>query len=183
MRFTTFVLCLALLGSLPGFAKSPVIRLPAQVAAPGSVERIPAPAGSLVMFYLFQPGRQARFGVARADGGVVWQRQVGFRPVTDYFWGERGRAVVFVTDCVQPEAELRSAIPETRSYFFALDARDGRVLAEGDLDTAVLDLPRRLPAAVGCAHVIERLELNDGVMSVTINHLGTQVAGRAVVVR
>lgn len=158
----------------PALAGKPV--LPATVSEPGNLDQVPSPAGERSMFYLFQPPEQARFGVAEKDGTIVWEKNAGYRPLVDYFWSADGAAVAFVTDCIQPEAELRSPASATRSWFFVLEAASGKVLAEGDLDTDVLDLPKQLPEAVGASHQV-KIEIKDGKLEATIDHCGKTVSG------
>lgn len=151
--------------------------LPAEVASPGYLDRIASPMKDRDLFFLFQPGQPAHFGIAATDGTVTWQKNAGLRPIVDYAWSADGRSVVFVTDCSQPAAELRSPSPELRSYFFVLDAATGTVQAQGDLDREVLNLQSRLPQALGAAHVIEELRLVDGVLHATILHQKTPISG------
>jgi len=151
--------------------------LPTTVAEPGNIDRVKAPIGDLEMFYLFQPPQQGRFGVADKSGKIVWQKNTGFRSMVDYFWGAEGKAVVLVTDCIQPEADLKALATSTRSWFFVLAADTGAIEAQGDLDTDVLDLPKQLPDAVGASHEL-KIELKDNVLTATIDHQGKTVTGK-----
>ncbi len=180
-RLVLMVFCIALLASA-NVAQAvsegnpvPMKILPPSVDAPGSLDQVKAPAGDLTMFYLFQPPEAARFGVVGKDGGIVWEKVAGFRPMVDYFWSKDGTKIFYVTDCIQPEAELRSESDKTRSWFFVLDAESGKTLAEGDLDTDLLNLPKQLPDAVGASHLIEATFEGD-VITVTIDHQGKKVS-------
>jgi len=162
-----------------GFSPCPAqsAKLPETLPEGADLQTTSSPDQSLQMFYLFQPPKQALFGIAKPDGEILWQKQVGFRPLVEYFWGTEGNSVVFVTDCNQPESELKIAGESTtRSYFFVLDALQGKVLAEGDLDTDVLNLPQELPDAMGASHDLQ-LSLSKETLSVTINHLGREISG------
>jgi len=152
-------------------------RVPDTVPQPGYVEKVASPLKDRSLFYLFRPGHPALFGVASSGGAVLWKKSVGFRPLVNYAWAADGRSLVFVTDCVQAEAELHAPRSDLRSYFFILDANRGDVLAEGDLDTDILDLPHKLPDAVGAAHMIDTIQLADGRLSVTISHRKIKVSG------
>ncbi|HNV68048.1 MAG TPA: hypothetical protein PKO06_00020 [Candidatus Ozemobacteraceae bacterium] len=182
MRLTRLGLMVLLLGLSVGvYAETtgepvPTKILPASVAEPGSLDQVKAPVGDLTMFCWFQPPEASRFGVADKDGGIVWEKVAGFRPMLDYFWSKDGSKIFYVTDCIQKEAELRAGSDKTRSWFFVLDAMSGKTLAEGDLDTDILDLPKQLPDAVGASHFIEVAFEND-VINVTIEHQGKKVSG------
>ncbi|MFZ2957897.1 MAG: hypothetical protein WA705_13500 [Candidatus Ozemobacteraceae bacterium] len=160
-------------------------RLPASVATPGYLDKKPAPNDARSMFYLFQPPEPGRFGVAEKDGTILWQKTTGLRSLVDYFWAEDGKSVIFVTDCLQTDAELRFTPPAsnasaTRSWFFILDAVSGKTIAEGDLDTDVLDLAKQLPEALGASHLL-KLELKAGILHVSIDHCGkTATASRPI---
>lgn len=147
------------------------------VAWPGFVDRIPSPDGKRCLFYRFEPGEPVRCGVARADDSVVWSRNAGLRPITDRAWSDDGRLVLFVTDCIQEDADLRSRNPSTRSWLIVLDANDGHTAAEGDLDTCVLDLPRRRPDAVGAPHEMERLWSANGQVGATVRSGEERITG------
>jgi hypothetical protein len=142
------------------------------------VSRVAAPDGGRVAFQLFERGQQTRVGVSGAGGAIVWQRRAGFRPLLSLFWSGDGKSVLLVTDCSQEEAELRSKKAGTASWLMVLDARDGSVTAEGDLDTEVLRLQTKLPDAVGAAHVIDSVTLADGMIEAVVHHREQRVDGR-----
>ena len=129
------VVSLLLVGPVPAAVAEGPGRLPDTVAKPGYLDRVPSPSGDRALFFLLRPGQAARFGVAGSDGTILWQKHAGYRPIVSHAWSADGRQVVFVTDCVQPEAELRSPRKDTCSYR-SCDAR-GTIAAEGDLDTDV----------------------------------------------
>ncbi|HOT27298.1 MAG TPA: hypothetical protein PLU72_03845 [Candidatus Ozemobacteraceae bacterium] len=156
-------------------------KLPSDVPAPGYIDKIPAPGGDKAMFYLFNPPQPGVFGVCDKDNGILWQKTTGLRSLITYFWAEDGASIVFVTDCLQKEADLRFDPPgdpasATRSWFFVLDAASGKILAEGDLDIDVLNLPKTLPDAVGASHLL-KVKLENGVLSAEIDHRGTIIKG------
>lgn len=162
-----------------GLASRP--RLPDSVAKPGDMDRIPSPDTSKVMFYVFQPGQSARFGVAKPDGMILWEKNAGIRPLVSYHWSEDSGQIVFLTQCMQREADLHCPEGVSSTWVFILDAATGALLGEGDLDRQVLDLEHRLPDALEAAHVIESLKLADGWLEVTIGHRGQRVSGRCAV--
>ena len=156
-------------------------KLPETVAKPGYVDKVPAPIGNTSMFYLFNPPQPGSFGVCGKDNTILWQKNTGLRSLVDYAWSADGASVVFVTDCLQKDAELRfepagDPASATRSWFFVLDAASGKILAEGDLDTDVLNLPKTLPDAVGASHQL-KMRLEAGVLHVEIDHRGTIATG------
>lgn len=153
-------------------------RLPERVSEPAELVKTPSPTGDRSTFFLMEPGKPATVGVASADGQIAWQRAAGIRPLVSQSWSQDGRLVAFVTDCAQPEAQLRNPKKETASWLFVLDAHTGDVVAQGDLDTDVLDLPRQLPDATGAAHMIDKLTIVDGIVAVTISHRGQKVSGQ-----
>lgn len=163
----------ALLSAAPG----------ANLPAGDSVEKVASPDGQRVAFIMFEPGDHTFVGVASASGAVRWHKDAGIRPIVSTHWSADGRQVMVVTDCVQPAAELKNPKKETMSWLLLLDAGDGHLIAEGDLDTDVLDLPHKLPDAAGAAHVIESLTLDRGMISATIKHRGTPASGSAPVER
>ena len=116
-------------------------------------------------------------GVAALDGRILWHKDAGIRPLTSTHWSADSAMLLVLTDCVQEAAQLKAARPGTASWLLILDAGDGRLTAQGDLDTVVLKLPTKLPEAVGAAHVIEALALEDGTLSATIKHRGQSVSG------
>jgi hypothetical protein len=176
--FLSLALALVIGGITPGVRAAEPTHLPTSLNGPAQLELIPAPnGGDHRLFYWFEPPNQARFGVAEADGRILWQRQVGFRPLVEFFWAADGKSVLFVTDCIQEEAELRAPHDRTRSYLFVLAAHDGTVLGQGDLDTDVLDLAQQCPAAVGASHDL-KLELADGIITAMIDHQGQKITGR-----
>lgn len=151
-------------------------KLPQDVTLFEYLDQTPAPDGAHSMFYVFQPPEAARFGVITKDRTIAWQKIAGFRPLVDYFWSKDSTKILYVTDCIQPEADLRSPNDKTRSWFFVLDAATGKTLAEGDLDTDILDLPKQMPEAVGASHLLEVVFEND-LIKATIDHLGKKVSG------
>lgn len=165
-------------GDQPVPGAAPGRRLPDSVAKPGHVDRIPSPDQGKVIFYVFQPGQSARFGVARPDGAILWEKNAGFRPLVSYYWSEDSGQVVFLTECMQQEADLHCPKDVTSTWVFVLDAATGAVVGEGDLDRQVLDLTSRLPDALEASHTIEDLRLADGWLEVTIGHRGQRVSGR-----
>ncbi len=169
-------------GTLAAAEDRTPFKLPEQVAAPGYLDRIASPQKDRELFYLSQPGQPGTFGVASPDGVIEWQRNAGIRPINSYVWAADGRSVVYVTDCSQAAADLRSPSPEIRNYFFVLDSAKGTVQAKGDLDLDILDLPKQLPGAVGAAHVIDELSLVEGVLHATISHRKTKVSGSRALV-
>lgn len=170
------------LGDQPVPDAAPGARLPDSVAKPGHVDRIPSPDQGRVMFYVFQPGQSARFGVARPDGVIRWEKNAGIRPLVSYYWSEDSCQVVFLTECMQQEADLHCPKDVTSTWVFVLDAATGAVVGEGDLDRQVLDLKSRLPDALEASHSIESLRLADGWLEVTIGHRGQRVSGRCALV-
>lgn len=165
-------------GDQPVAGAAPGPRLPDSVAKPGHVDRIPSPDQSKVMFYVFQPGQSARFGVAKPDGVILWEKNAGIRPLVSYYWSEDSGRVVFLTECMQQESELHCPKDVTSTWVFVLDAATGAVVGDGDLDRQVLDLKSRLPDALEASHSIESLRLADGWLEVTIGHRGQRVSGR-----
>lgn len=172
------IVAVAALGPFPIFAAAQN-KLPDGVEKPGYVDKIPAPGGERQMFYIFSPPEQGVFGVASPDGDILWRKTTGLRSLVDYFWAADGKSVVFVTDCTQDDADIRSSAASaspTRSYFYVFEATSGTVLAEGDLDTDVFDLPKRCPDAMGASHELT-IVLKDGIISGALNHRGTIIAG------
>lgn len=175
-RFCVILVALAL--GTAAFA-APGAQLPEKVSAEGALEKIPSPGKDRVAFSLFERGDHTYIGVASSTGAIRWHKDAGIRPLVSLFWSADGTRVMVVTDCVQPEAELHTGKAGTASWLFVLDATDGHTLAQGDLDTDVLQLGSKLPDAVGASHVIEILTLENDMISATIKHRGERVSGSA----
>lgn len=150
---------------------------------PADVEKVASPDGKSVAFIMYEPGDHTFVGVASASGAVRWHKDAGIRPILSTHWSADSSQVMVVTDCLQAAAELKNPKKETMSWLLLLDASDGKLVAQGDLDTDVLELGTKLPDAVGAAHVIDSLTLERGMISATIKHRGTPASGSAPVER
>jgi len=175
MRTLIRILFLVAIGNLVS-STSFAARLPDPVPPKVELERVASPDKSFEIFYLMEPGKIARFGVTSPTGEILWEKNAGFRPIVTFGWSDDNQFVVYVTDCIQPESELPSKKPDTRSYFYILNAADGAIRSEGDLDTVVLDLPNRLPDAVGATHLLE-VSIREGKLEARMSHRGTEVEG------
>jgi hypothetical protein len=153
--------------------------LPAEAPPKGSLETWARPGAKSFSFVYFERGQATRVGVAREDRSIEWEKNAGIRPIVQPFWSADGKHLLVVTDCSRPDAQLRSLVPSTASWLLVLDAATGDLVAQGDLDTDVLDLPRKLPEAVGAAHELDHITLQDGVIKAEVRHRGEKLSGEA----